>query len=153
MLLSFSFLSPPAQALHYCQAICTIWSLSVSWWEDRGHMVTVKSAQYTEGNQQSGKKAWNKIDLGNPEGWVSEEGGTSEAGRAPEALGGLLISWPFALWAVLCEGREIPKEARIHTFSAVSCKENATWWACSGYFLEGRLLKFLKGHPYFQVAS
>lgn len=29
-LLSFPFLSPPAHALYYCQAICTIWSLSVS---------------------------------------------------------------------------------------------------------------------------
>lgn len=51
---------PPAQASHYCQAIGTICSLSVSWWEDRGHLVTVKSAQDTEGNQQSSNKAERK---------------------------------------------------------------------------------------------
>lgn len=51
---------PPAQASHYCQAIGTICSLSVSWWEDRGHLVSVKSAQDTEGNQQSAKEAQSK---------------------------------------------------------------------------------------------
>lgn len=56
----FSQPRPPAQASHYCQAIGTICSLSVSWWEDRGHLVTVKSTQDTEGNQQSANKAESK---------------------------------------------------------------------------------------------
>lgn len=87
---AFSPLSqPPAQASHCCQAICTICPLSVSWWKDRGHLATVKSAQYTEGNQQSSQKAWNKTDLGNPEGWISEKRRLSEAG------------WALRPWAVL----------------------------------------------------
>lgn len=34
-------------------------------WDDEGHLVTMESSQYIEGNQQNGKKVENKTDLGN----------------------------------------------------------------------------------------
>lgn len=43
---------------------------------------------------------------------------SSQAGRASEALGSLLISCPSAERALHCAGREIPKEVRVQTFSA-----------------------------------
>lgn len=145
----------PTRASHYCQAICTICSLSVSWWEDGGHLVTVQAAQDPERHQQSAQKTQSKTDPGNPEGCVSEERGLSQAGRASEALGSLLISWPFALWALCCEGREIPKEARAHIYSTeqlLPAKQMAHGeWALGICWRED--CSFLKGHLGVHLAN